>query len=215
MDREFLRLFFERLRSGLERQKSKINEAPGRFPKRQIFLALNDCRSLFQKRYECEVTSRWSVGKKEGELAEGCEDSGYASGANDTLILEYLVDYGICRHSIPQAIRQPKNRFQELTEGQKYRMLLAVESEMGTDDEVARDFLKLLDVKAPVKCLIFRKRKSHVALYERLSWVMAHHQAYDENESILVVGLPTARSATLTADEFEARCVENAQIVTL
>ena len=125
------------------------------------------------------------------------------------------MDYGICRHSIPQAIRQPKEKLPELTENQKYRMLVAVESELGNDTEVARDFLKLLDVKAVVKCLIFRKRKNHAPLYSRLSWALAHHAACDADESILLVGLPRARDAMLTAEEFEIRCVDGTQIVAL
>ena len=37
------------------------------------------------------------------------------------------------------------------------RLHPTAESELGNDIEVARDFLKLLDVRSRVKCLLFRK----------------------------------------------------------
>lgn len=204
MNREFLRQFFNAFQAALEKRRPEIAVATGRFPKQHIFLALNDCKELFRQTYNCPVTSRWSVGEGVGD-----------SRRPDTQVLEYLVDYGICRHSIPQALRQPKIGLQELGADEKYRMLLAVESEMGDDTEVARDFLKLLDVKAPVKFLIYKRRKSYAALYERLSWVLKHHGAHDEAESILLVGVPKPKDATLAVDEFEVKCVEGTLIVAL
>lgn len=215
MDRPLLSSIFARFRSGLERRRSAVNAATGRFPKRQIFLAFNDCKPWLSDHFGCPVTSRWSVGRSASpnDVAAECGDA--HSNGSDTLVIEYLVDYGICRHSIPQAIRQPKEKLPDLAQDQKYRMLLAVESELGDDTEVARDFLKLLDVKAVVKCLIFRKRKDHAALYSRLSWTLAHHAACDPAESIMLVGLPRARDAVLTIEEFEIKCVDGTQIVAL
>src|SRR5207253_5634681 len=128
------------IRKGLHSRKTKIVGKRGRFPKRQLFLALNDSKRIFGSHFGCPVTARWSVGKRKQPT--------------DTLILEYLVDYGICRFSIPQAIGQKKRRKASLSANQKYEILLAAESELGNDTEVVRDLLKLIDVKARLRCLI-------------------------------------------------------------
>ena|SRR5437016_762185 len=179
----------QQLQRGLIKRRAEINACDGRFPKRQLFLALNGCKPLLSETFGSPVTSRWSVAKRKTP--------------SDTLILEYLVDYGICRYSIPQAIRQPKRGPAELNSEQKYEILLAAESELGNDVEVARDFLKLLDVKSQLKCLIFRKRPTHAktkCLHDRLNWVLSHHKCFNSKDAILLVGLPRAKTARLDND---------------
>ena len=186
-----LKLLAMQLREQLCKRRSDIVVCKGRFPKRQLFLALNECRSIFAERFGGPVTSRWSVGKK--------------WKPRKTKILEYLVDYGICRYSIPQAIRQRKQDKPkpELQEAQFYEILLGVESELGNDDEVLRDFLKLLDIKSRIKCLVFYKRASEakaIALFDRINWVISHHRSFDSEEGFLLVGLPKPKTATLVDD---------------
>jgi hypothetical protein len=198
MDRALLQEFRDAFFDKITRKRPVINSAPGRFPKKELFLTLNGCKEFFATKYGCEVRSRWSVGKSDEP--------------RDTEIIEFLVDYSISRFSIPQAIRQPKPKLTELVGEQKYGMLLAVESELGDETEVARDFLKLLDVKAPVKLLFHRGNMKLDSLYARLTWVLSHHCCYDPEESILLIGLPVAQTAALVADEFVVRCVENGTI---
>lgn len=193
MDRPFLTLFYQRFREELLRRSAVISQSTGRFPKKQIFLALDACKPEFATKFTGPVWSRWSGIKRK---------------PSDTKVLEYLLDYSISRHTIPQAIRQAKANKPELTDAEKYGLLLAVESELDDDPSVARDFLKLLDVKALVKLLLFRKRRDQPALYTRLNWVMAHHASYEPAESILLIGLPGPRAADLGA-KLEVRCVEN------
>ena len=179
----------QQLQRGLIKRRAEINACDGRFPKRQLFLALNGCKRLLSETFGSPVTSRWSVAKRKTP--------------SDILILEYLVDYGISRYSIPQAIRQPKRGSAELNSEQKYEILLAAESELGNDVEVARDFLKLLDVKSQLKCLIFRKRATHAKtkrLHDRLNWVLSHHKCFNSKDAILFVGLPRAKTARLDND---------------
>src|SRR5260370_25501771 len=201
MTRRFLVEFAVIVRKGLHKRKTKIVGRPGRFPKRQLFLALNDSMRIFRSHFRCPVTSRWSVGKRKEP--------------SDTLILEYLVDYGICRFSIPQAIRQEKPGRAALKSNQKYEMLLAVESELGDDAEVARDLLKLLDVKARLRCLVFRKRIRHQKrLDNRILWTCAHHSRCERGDPLVLVGLPAAKDDDF-ADQIEFRLLKNGEISNL
>jgi hypothetical protein len=200
---EILKKIALQLAIELQKQKARIIGQAGRFPKRQLFIAFNGCKNIFEEEFGSPVTSRWSVGKK--------------SSAQETKILEYMVDYSICRFSIPQGIRQPKTGKDELQEGQNYEMLLAVESELGDEHEVMRDFLKLLDIKSRIKCLVYYrcKRKSRdERLCERINWVLSHHANFDPEESILFVGLPKPKNATLT-DDIEFRCVIDRKVAAL
>jgi hypothetical protein len=201
MTRRFLVEFAAIVRKGLHKRKTKIVGKRGRFPKRQLFLALNDSMGIFRSHFRCRVTSRWSVGKRKQP--------------RDTLVLEYLVDYGICRFSIPQAIRQEKPGRATLKPNEKYEILLAVESELGNDAEVARDLLKLLDVKARLRCLVFRKRFRYgKRLDDRILWTCAHHARCDRADPLLLVGLPIAEDDDF-ADQIDFRLLRNGKISSL
>ena len=104
-----------------------------------------------------KLKSRWSVGiKPDGH----------------TQIIEYLVDYSISILSIPQTVQQLKKAQKELQECQYFELLLTVESELGNDDDVTRDFLKFLDVKSKMRLLVFKIRNSakQMELNRRLEW---------------------------------------------
>lgn len=194
-----------KLRAELYKRHPKIIGQSGRFPKRQLFLAFNECKPILEEKFGGPVTSRWSVGKK--------------WKPKETKILEYLVDYGICRYSIPEAIRQHKadKPKPELQDTQFYEILLGVESELGNDDEVLRDFLKLLDIKSRIKCLVFYRRSDDhkaEALYERINWVVSHHNSFDSEEGFLFVGLPKPEKATLT-DDIEFKCLKDKKVAPL
>jgi|ERR1017187_973078 hypothetical protein len=203
MNIEILKQIAQQLATELHRRKSAIIGLTGRFPKRQLFLSFNTCKTILEEAFGGPVTSRWAAGRK--------------FTAQETKILEYLVDYSICRFSIPQAIRQPKRNTAELQEGQSYEMLLAVESELGNDHEVMRDFLKLLDIKSRVKCLVYYRRireANDERFSQRVNWVLSHHTNFDPNESILLVGLPQPKNARLT-DDIEFRCVIDRKVAAL
>ena len=203
MNNEILKRIAEQLATELYKRKSAIIGNAGRFPKRQLFLSLNGCKKILEEEFGGPVASRWSVGKK--------------PTAQVRKTLEYLVDYSISRFSIPQAIRQPKLGKSELQEGQNYEMLLAVESELGDNHEVMRDFLKLLDIKSRIKCLVYYSRirqKSSEQFCERVNWVLSHHNNFDLTESILLVGLPKPKRARLT-DDIEFRCIVDRRVAAL
>jgi len=169
--------FALRFRSEIAKRRSLILREEGRFPKRQIFIALNGCKQLFADKTVASPKSRWSVGKKQKP--------------RDVLVLEYLLDYSISNFSIPQAIDQKKKNERRLSGDQNYHLLLTVESEFGNNDEVARDFLKLLDVRSAFRCLIYAHRpRSQGALSSQLEWVIAHHGCYDSDIPIILIALP-------------------------
>ena len=62
---------------------------------------------------------------------------------------EFMLDFSITMGAIPVVIGQVTEP--RLPSDEKYEILLGVESEMGSRNEVLRDLLKLLDVKARVK----------------------------------------------------------------
>ena len=202
MRNSFLAELAEIIRLGLNRRKTKIIGHVGRFPKRQLFLALNDTRKLFESHFRCPVTSRWSVGRKKAVPQK-------------TLVLEYLVDYGICRFSIPQAIRQKRQGRRDLRPNQSYEILLAAESELGNDNEVARDLLKLLDVRSRIRCLIFMNRpRVKQRLYRRIEWVLAHHAHYKPRDPLLLVGISPAKNENFV-DEIDFSIVRRGTITNL
>jgi hypothetical protein len=194
----FIEVVAATIRNELRCRASTIRASSGRFPKRQLFLALNKARRVFELEVGGPVTSRWSVGNREK--------------LRKTLVLEYLLDYGICRFSIPQAIRQQKAGFRELEPNEKYEILLAVESELGDDSEVVRDLLKLLDVKTRLRCLVFRKRpRVGQRLLERIEWTLSHHAHYNPREPLLLMGLPPTKTQDF-AEGVEFTLIRNGRV---
>ena len=69
-------------------------------------------------------------------------------------VLEYLWDFSLSRYAIPQAIGDP--RAEPMAQGQ-FELLLVGESELGTQTEICRDLLKLLEARTRVRCLVHRE----------------------------------------------------------
>lgn len=186
-DYTFMCNFAKCLHGSLARRKSNIledmKEKPsGRFPKRQLFIALNKCKAVFPEFEKTKLKARWSVGKKHDTA---------------TQIIEYLVDYSISTFSIPQTIKQLKEAQKKLRASDSFELLLTVESELGNDDEVARDFLKLLDVKSKMRLLVFKIRtaEKQSELNQRLEWVISHHAKYDDTAPTLLMAIPYSPKA--------------------
>jgi len=103
----------------------------------------------------------------------------------------------------------------ELKPNERYEILLAVESELGDDTEVARDLLKLLDVKSRVRCLVFRKRpRVGERLLQRIDWTLSHHGQYEPNDPLLLVALPTPKPKNF-ADSVEFSLIRNGRLRTI
>jgi len=114
--------------------------------------------------------------------------------------VEYLWDFSFSRYAIPQAIE--KSSATKITKG-KYELLLVAESELGTQDEICRDLLKVLEARCLVRCLIYRqpKRGSDCReFHDRMLRVMHNHAQFrPRNEMWLLVGLTWAPGA-MTCD---------------
>jgi hypothetical protein len=108
-------------------------------------------------------------------------------------VLEYLWDFSLSRYAIPQAIHDPQAT--PIKAG-KFELLFVAESELGTKNETCRDLLKLLEVRACVRCLIYRqpKRASESQQFEaRMVRVMHSHAQFLPVQGIwLFVGLTCA-----------------------
>jgi hypothetical protein len=168
----------------------------------QIFIALNGCRALFAGGSASRPKSRWAVGKK--------------VKPKGTQVLEYLLDYSISNFAIPQAIAQTKQNAPKLLASERYHLLLTVESELGDNNEVARDFLKLLDVRSRFRCLIFARRRktNQSALNTQLQWVISHHGSFDPDIPILFIAIPRYPQANFI-DKIQFFHIVNRQVVSL
>lgn len=103
-------------------------------------------------------------------------------------VMEYLVDFSFSTCSIPQAIGDPKAEPPD----QEFELLFVAESELGDDGDVCRDLLKLLDVQARVRCLVFKQRSEKLRrrLENRLLSVFRQHRHFhNSREGWLFVSL--------------------------
>jgi hypothetical protein len=91
----------------------------------------------------------------------GCEEV-EKEGVKHRKVLGYLWDFSFSRFAIPQAIGQEGS----IPEPQRYEILLLVESELGRNDEICRDLLKLLEARTAIRCLIYKQPR--VARREQL-----------------------------------------------
>jgi hypothetical protein len=92
----------------------------------------------------------------------------------------------------------------------EYEVLLAAESERGNsrrlDDTyrmVLYDFVKLIDIKARVKVMVYRvpKRQKEQAFHDLhggFTEILRRHRGYDRNEQWLFVGIPDYRKVDVT-----------------
>lgn len=116
-------------------------------------------------------------------------------------VLEYLLDFSVSRFAIPQAIEDPSA--QPIAGGQ-FELLLVAESELGTQTEVCRDQLKLLDARAQIRCLVYRQPSVHrrQAFQARMLRVLHNHAHFAASPGLwLFVALswePTRVGCTIT-----------------
>lgn len=148
--------------------------ADRRIPSSMIFRALRSIRELLQDYYGGPLKCRFSGYNEEDKVS--CSDP------TPFRVLEYLVDFSFSRLSIPQAIGDPRA---EPPGDTKFELLFAAESELGTDNEVCRDLLKLLDTQSRIRCLLYRKRKRELheeRLKTRLLCVLRSHSRFDPED---------------------------------
>ncbi|QDT22031.1 hypothetical protein [Gimesia chilikensis] len=108
------------------------------------------------------------------------------------LMREFMLDFSITMGAIPVVIGQATEP--RLPSDEKYEILLGVESEMGSRNEVLRDLLKLLDVKARVKILLYNSRvyKKHINNLKRdIEFVFNRHASVPTDDLWLIAGIPS------------------------
>ncbi|HEY5746003.1 MAG TPA: hypothetical protein VIU12_08010 [Chryseolinea sp.] len=156
-------------------QDATVVATTKRIPSSLIFQALRSIRPLLHDYFGGPIKCRFPGHRVEDNV--GCSEP------TPFRVLEYLLDFSFSRFSIPQAIGDP--RTEHIYEG-KFELLFAAESELGTDNEVCRDLLKLLDTRSVIRCLLFRKRRreAHIAsLNGRLLHVLQHHAHFNEAQN--------------------------------
>jgi hypothetical protein len=124
----------------------------GRPSTHAVYKALKRVRPVIEHHFGGPVYCRYS----------GCPKgpaTSYSVGGHSFKVLEYLWDFSFSRFAIPQAIEAPETK---PVAGGKYELLLVAESEMGTEDEICRDLLKLLEARTVIRCLVYRQPKRPV-----------------------------------------------------
>jgi len=103
-----------------------------------------------------------------------------------TTLSEYLVDFSFSAYSLKHILGT-----KVVPPGGKFRLLLAAESEMSFEHRlVIDDFVKLLEIKSPVKVVVFQSRtgERRTALAQAFQDIIRRHGRYDPvNEPRLVV----------------------------
>ncbi len=105
---------------------------------------------------------------------------------------EYLLDFSISFGAIDVVIgaaHEPK-----LPEDRRFELVLGAESEMGTENDVCWDLLKLLDTRCLIKVLFYQARIKQSAinsLKDRIEVVLNGHASDPMQDVWLVAGLPT------------------------
>ena len=97
-------------------------------------------------------------------------------------VIEFLWDFSFSRYLIPEVIEQ---KGYEKIVGGKFMLLFVAESELGTPTEICRDLLKLMEARAPIRCLIYpkpKRQKKHKELQQRMVRVMSAHEHFGPPE---------------------------------
>jgi hypothetical protein len=192
-----------RIRCMKEFKHASLNDNT-RIGKLLIFYSLENCREFFETPERKRAFCRFSIGqpKKEFEaLVQKMEEK--LRGRNFLKkgvknLSEYLVDFSFSNLTIDQALgheEMPPGR-----ENEKFELLMAAESEGDKDDKgILKDFMKLIDVKAPVKVMIFQAREGKLrdALRDKFKEVLLRHSKYHRDKSVesqwLFIGTPGYR----------------------
>ncbi len=150
-------------------------EGQGRIKKNAIFQVLRSLRYELAKDLGGPVYCRYP-GYTDDDKAD-CSDPGPFK------VMEYLIDFSISRHKIPEAICD--DRAVPPMQTGRFELLLAAESELGGDADVCRDLLKLLIVRSHIRCMLFMKRRSIARWTEfklRIIRTMKNHASFDEGK---------------------------------
>ncbi len=145
---------------------------------------LKEARQLLERRFGAPVKCRYP----------GCPPVS-REGRKPRKVLGYLWDFSFSRFSIPEAIEQDGN----VGQGRKYELLFVAESELGTEDEIARDLLKLLDARAAIRCLIYKEPRRAAARerqQQHLLRVLRNHRHYaPATDEWLFIGVSWGRES--------------------
>lgn len=153
-----------------------IPKSAGRRPTKEIWKALAHARGVLANHFGGKVWLRHSGYSRNPGFSEDHAES--SSGTKKRKVIEFLWDFSFSRYLIPEAIEQ--NDYNRIVGG-KFMLLFVAESELGTPTEICRDLLKLLEARAPIKCLIYPKPKrpnQHEALRQRFVRVMSVHELF-------------------------------------
>lgn len=150
-----------------------------------IYGALNkNVRPVIKRHFGGPVRCRYSG------CPEGPTESYSKAPSKVFKVMEYLWDFSLSRYAIPQAIHDPQAT---PIKGGKFELLFVAESELGTSNEICRDLLKLLEARAPVRCLIYRQPRrpsDRQQLEARMVRVLCGHAHFLPSPGVwLFVGL--------------------------
>ena len=168
-------------------QKKRDPKQFGRIPFKVVKEGLEKSKEHLARGFDCREEILFGRAEpKKGSSWASLPKHLYNSGMR-----EYLLDYSISHGAIPTVIGQP-TKHPTFKGDEKYELLLAAESELGAEFEVARDLLKLLDVKARIKVLVYRARTRGLEdLKEKLEEVFGIHAHRATDAFWLVIGIPT------------------------
>lgn len=173
-----------------------------------VFFALEDCRDIFNdsERLYCRFSmglsgnddkKRLQLALKEARATE--RDRKYAIGSVDRL-KEFLVDFSMSRTRIDNAI---STTGVVSTKTERFEFLIAAESEMGNEEDVLYDLLKLPCVYASVKIMVFKvidNEEARGIFCRNVEHVLNTSRREDDSATWLFVGIPPYK---LWLDNFE------------
>lgn len=184
--------FTGRLHGRIRRMKLQKHEPGDRdwIGKLLIFFSLENCREYFETEIVKPAYCRFSLGMPKDEVLKKIREMELLNRGRNFLkkgekrLSEYLVDFSFSNLTIEQALGtkpMPEGRQKE-----KFELLMACESESSpTDTEVMKDFMKLIDVKAPIKMMIFQAREGNRRknLMDKLGKVLQRHSKYERDKA--------------------------------
>jgi hypothetical protein len=161
-----------------------------------VFYSLERCRDLIPGDGDpvwCHFTlgaiPKGEAEAKVREVIENVRGLNFKDPAATTLS-EYIVDFSFSTFNLRHLFGS-----EPMPENRKFRLLLAAESEMDLRQQwVLDDFVKLLEVKSPVKIVVFQARTGdqRTALLNAFQGILRRHGRYDPatEPDWLFVGIP-------------------------
>jgi HTH-type transcriptional regulator/antitoxin MqsA len=152
-----------------------------------VFCGLEDCRDALATHFQLEPEALNAFRSMKTPIGR---------------IVQYMLDFTWTTYPDNRKFYHEK-RFEWPTV--KYEILLAAESERGNErslDDAYRkaleDFVKLIDIKARIKVMVYRVRKSGQRqwmkdLQDGFENILRRHRGYDASERWLFVGIPWHR----------------------